>query len=53
MEVVVSHLKWTPLLLVLVEPVAPTGHAEEDIRNICVVGEIVTPEKVFWWDTTM
>ena len=26
----------------LVEPVAPTQHAKEDIRNICVVGEIVT-----------
>ena len=30
----------------LIEPVAPMEH-EEDIRNICVVGEIVTPEKVF------
>ena len=31
----------------LIEPVASMGHTEEDIRNICVVGEIVTPEKVF------
>ena len=30
----------------LIEPVTPVEH-EEDIRNICVVGEIVTPEKVF------
>ena len=30
----------------LIEPVAPMEH-EEDMRYICVVGEIVTPEKVF------
>ena len=30
----------------LIEPVAPVEH-KEDIHNICVVGEIVTPGKVF------
>ena len=35
-----------------IEPEAPVEH-EEDICNICIVGEIVTPVKVFWLDTRM